>query len=419
MPAQKRKNVFGWLTKKRVTYHRSVGRERTQRKREALADRRERLTIKKLRAQELAAEAKIKTAERKIAAAEKKIESGEKKLDRGGMAEAQFEAMKARMEREIEAQEKYKAAALAKTNPSWGYGIYQGGPGFGGNDQLAHFKSKAAAETYARSAGIKGYSIKRAFAKDQNPARNRDNETSTEYQLGYSLGQRDRETASLRRTPGELEATFRAKFDPARASTLMFAEGYEAGYGSAALNARRRNPEPDEDEKEQARKIAALFHGRPVKEEITVTEQIREHDWLWRIGPLVKLKVKTIRKQRATFPFSLKGDALVHLMCSPDGRQLYLRDGDMQLDLEPLGMDGDDWKRDKMVIGEITEITYQDRKKFHSFDPVQYWHKLGEETKVKPWLIYDTLNDKLEIVGGQYYVETKQLIEEMSPGLVN
>jgi hypothetical protein len=436
MTARKKKNLgFGWA-RSRVTYHRDVAGERKELKRQAFADRRERLSIKKLEAQERAAAAKIAAADRKIAAAESKIaKASTKGAGRGGTSEAAFEAMKERMEREIQAQEEHKRTALAKVgNPSWGYGIYQG-RGFE-TRQLAHFRSKAAAETYARSAGLKGYSIKRAFAKDQNPARRNcevipasHHSTSAEYQLGYSLGQRDRETASLRRTPGELEATFRAKFDPARASTLMFAEGYEAGYGStggtAAGNSRgqmsrglSRNPETD-DEYEQSRKIAELFHGRPVKEEITVTESIREHDWLWRIGPLVKLKVKTVRKQRATFPFSLKGDALVHLMCSPDGRQLYLRDGDMQLDLEPLGMAGDDWKRDKMVIGEISEITYQDRKKFHSFDPVQYWHKLGEETKVKPWLIYDTMNEKLEIVGGQYYVETKELVEEMSPGLVN
>lgn len=181
----------------------------------------------------------------------------------------------------------------------------------------------------------------------------------------------------------------------------------------------RRNPETADDEYEQSRKIAELFHGRPVKEEITVTEPMREHDWLWRIGPLVKLKVKTVRKQRATFPFSQKEGSLVHLMCSPDGRQMYLRDGDQEISLEPLGMDGEDWKRDKIVIGEIKEITYRDRKKFYQFKDTDFYHFLGEETKVKPWLVYDTMNKKLEIVGGQYWVETRELVDGMSPGLRN
>jgi hypothetical protein len=445
MTARRKKNIgFGWA-RSRVTYHRDVAGERKELKRQAFADRRERLAIKKLEAQERAAAAKIAAADRKIAAAESKISAASSKGGRGGsMSEAQFEATRAKLQKEIEKQEKDKSLARALfdevrvygkgKNPSWGYGIYQG-RGFEMR-QLAHFRSKAAAETYARSAGIKGYSIKRAFAKDQNPARRncgvteRSADTSPEYQLGYSLGQRDRETASLRRTPGELEATFRAKFDPARASTLMFAEGYEAGYGSTGGTTARnlrgqvnrglsRNPESD-DEYEQSRKIAELFHGRPVKEEITVTESIREHDWLWRIGPLVKLKIRTLTKRNATLPFHQTEEGMVHLFCSPDGRQFYLRGGDQELDLKALDMGpGSDWYRDHMIIGEAKEITYRDKKKFHHFKLTEYYHKLGEETKKKPMLAYDAFANKMQIVGGQYRVETEDLVDGMSPGIVN
>ena len=110
---------------------------------------------------------------------------------------------------------------------------------------------------------------------------------------------------------------------------------------------------------------------------------------------------------------------MVHLFCSPDGKQFYCRGGDQEINLEPLGLAGADWHRDKMVIGEVTEITYQDRKAFHKFSLVEYFHKLGEVSKVKPWMLYDTMNKKIEIVGGQYSIETKDLVDGMSPGIVN
>jgi hypothetical protein len=398
MPARKKKNVFGWLRKKEVTYHRDVAGERKKLKREALADRRERLAIQKLRAQELAAEAKIKTAERRIAAAEEKVAKAEKKLDKGGMAEAAFEAMKARMEREIEAQEAHKRAALAKINPN----------------RRPTVKSRRNCST----AGL-----------------------STEYRLGYNLGQMDRQSAQLPKTPGELHAAFLANFGAApTADWKLFDEAYSEGYGTFAGGTPARNPrrqvngglpkrnaellDPgyETEEYEQSRKIAELFHGRPVKEEITVTEQIREHDWLWRIGPLVELKVKvlSLKKRPITFPFSQTEDAMVHLFCSPDGRQFYLRGGDQELNLDAIKMgSGTDWFRDHMLIGEVTYITYRDKKKFHRFKLTDYFHKLGEVSKHKPALAYDSLAHKMTILGGQYKVETEDLVDGMSPGIVN
>lgn len=526
-----RNGLFDAFTEKKVTYHRAVGKERKELRRQAMEERREALALKKLRAQELTAEAAIRSAERKIATAETKVASAEKKLDKGGMAEKQFEAMKARMEREIEAQEKFKAAAISKIgNPNWGYGVFERGGGLGGDRQLAHFGSRAAAETWARSHGLTGYSIKRSFEKS-NPGGLRDAivdgiklpghigsavtkqvyraaginpQSTTEYRLGYNLGQTDRQTASLRKSIGELHATFAANFGAAPAPDWEgFESGYAAGYGgsmgAAAPNGgytageqrlfamrgqqspgldraqqwevasrdtddygdskffktkaaalkyaaqqrkskhpvyrdvtvfelepyrRQINPEPGQDdgsdEYKQALRTAELFHGHPVKEEIEVKESIRTHDWYVSIGPLIKLKIRTLTKKNATLPFATSGEGLVHLFCSPDGRQFYLRGGDQELDLKPMGMGQDTkWYRDHMLIGDAKEITYQDRKKFHKFKLVEYYHKLGEDTKVKPMLAYDAFAKKLSIIGGQYHVETDDLVEDMSPGIVN
>jgi hypothetical protein len=182
----------------------------------------------------------------------------------------------------------------------------------------------------------------------------------------------------------------------------------------------QRNPDDGSEEYAQAKRIAELFHGHPVKEEITVTEQIESHDWLWRIGPLVKLKIRTLTKRNATLPFGQDETSMVHLFCSPDGRQFYLRGGDQELDIEALGMGPKtEWFRDQMLIGEAKEITYRDKKKFHKFKLTDYFHKLGEVTKKKPMLAYDALAHKMSILGGQYKVETEDLVDGMSPGIVN
>ncbi len=72
-----------------------------------------------------------------------------------------------------------------------------------------------------------------------------------------------------------------------------------------------------------------------------------------------------------------------------------------------------------MKIGEAVEITYRDRKKFHSFKLTDYFHKLGEETGDKPTLVYDSLSKKLGIIGGAYRIEMEDLVDGMSPGIVN
>jgi hypothetical protein len=203
---------------------------------------------------------------------------------------------------------------------------------------------------------------------------------------------------------------------------------FTAGFKSAAPERWTRNPEPEpqgdgSEEYQQALRTAELFHGRPVKEEIAVTEAIRTHDWYVSIGPLIKLIIKPVTKKpkaRVPLPFHQSESGQVQLFCSPDGKQFYLRGGDQELDLEAFGMgERSAWYRDHMLIGEAVEITYRDKKKFHSFKLTDYYHKLGEETRIKPTLAYDSLAKKLEIIGGQYRIEMEDLVDGMSPGIVN
>lgn len=192
---------------------------------------------------------------------------------------------------------------------------------------------------------------------------------------------------------------------------------------SARTSERNQPIGDDSEEYKQASRTAELFHGRPVKEEIEVTESIKTHDWYVAIGPLVKLIIKPVTKKpkkKVPLPFHQSEAGTVQLFCSPDGRQFYLRGGDQELDLDAFAMgEGTRWFRDHMLIGEAVEITYRDRKKFHSFKLTDYFHKLGEETGEKPTLAYDSLSQKLSIIGGAYRVEMDDLVDDMSPGIVN
>ena len=82
-------------------------------------------------------------------------------------------------------------------------------------------------------------------------------------------------------------------------------------------------------------------------------------------------------------------------------------------------MDGPEWVKDSMVIGVLYEVTYQTEKKFDAFKLTDYWHTTGEDSGVQPMLLYDPYNKLLSVSGGQYHIETKQLVEGMSPGIVN
>jgi hypothetical protein len=102
-------------------------------------------------------------------------------------------------------------------------------------------------------------------------------------------------------------------------------------------------------------------------------------------------------------PPGVNGDAPT-LASSPDGRQLYIVGGDQSLDLSALKMSGKKWERDSMVLGVLDEFTYRTEKGFDNFKMSDYYHHAGEESGVQPMLVYDNINRRLSIVGGQYRI---------------
>jgi hypothetical protein len=106
------------------------------------------------------------------------------------------------------------------------------------------------------------------------------------------------------------------------------------------------------------------------------------------------------------------------LCSSEDGNQLYIRGGNQFTDLAKIKMGpGTKWFKEKILVGEIHLITYRTRKSFDKFKDIDYFHKLGEETKVRPFLVYDTRSELMEIVGGQYHIDNPLI--GTSRGIIN
>lgn len=157
----------------------------------------------------------------------------------------------------------------------------------------------------------------------------------------------------------------------------------------------------------EAQSLYETFHGRPSEETIVVTEEVEERTSLAGLGKLIELEVIALSGIEATIEFETHRPMLTS---SPDGKQLYIMGGDQELDLDGLEMDGPEWVKDLMVIGVLTQVTYETQKAFHQFQMIDYFHELGEESGVQPLLVYDTLNKRLSIVGGQYEVKFEGIV---------
>lgn len=171
---------------------------------------------------------------------------------------------------------------------------------------------------------------------------------------------------------------------------------------------RRSNPE------QAAADMYESFHGRPADRTLEIEEPVHEHDWLAELGDLTEMEVDTLSGYHAVIAFDSKQPKLAS---SEDGQQLFIVGGEQLLDLGKLHMSGSKWERDSMVIGEITNIVYRTEKSFDKFERLEYTHEAGEESKVRPQLVYEPKSPRLLIVGGQYRIE-KPLIGT-SPGIEN
>lgn len=171
-------------------------------------------------------------------------------------------------------------------------------------------------------------------------------------------------------------------------------------------NPRRRNA----SDTEEAVKLFESFHGKDPKGivEKQVSAAIRL-DYT-ALGDLEKLIVTTPIGDKVDINF--EGDG-VKLASSPDGKQLYCIGGNQNIGkcLDAASLD-----KDFINVGEVLQVEYLARKIHGNYEPVTYYHKMGEKTGDRPILMFDKLRKQIFFIGGAYFIKKEGGV---SPGIEN
>lgn len=151
------------------------------------------------------------------------------------------------------------------------------------------------------------------------------------------------------------------------------------------------------------------FHGRASDSATEYDMDETYHFNLAELGDLVELVIANGKKTGTPIDFS--GDD-IKLAVSPDGQNLALIGGSQVLEddlLKGLGVKGNELEKDSIALGNVAAITYHTDKQHlegggKAYD---YEHKFGEEGGTLPTLVYDRLNQRMELVGGSYKTLTE------------
>lgn len=151
-----------------------------------------------------------------------------------------------------------------------------------------------------------------------------------------------------------------------------------------------------------AANLAEAWHGRAPHQVTEVTEVTRSRTDFADLAGLEELVVITGSGYECTLRFG--HDVRVCGAVDPGDdvcRQIYFVGGDQELNLKSLEIYN---VRDKVDVGRVRSITYHTRKDHLEGTPGSYEHQFGEEGGEEPLLVYDTLNHRLELVGGSYEI---------------
>lgn len=171
---------------------------------------------------------------------------------------------------------------------------------------------------------------------------------------------------------------------------------------------------------EDARNLAEAFHGRPSKGKIEIAERERYRKNLAILGELEELTIQSPINEDKVIPISFSGnkgqssgdDAV--FVCAATENQIEFVDGDQSLEFNTkicreLDIPEEELEKDYVKVGEVYSIVYF-ADKAHLEGPAyqkkgaSYEHMFGEDGGWSPELWYDTLNDKLLLLGGSYSV---------------
>jgi hypothetical protein len=164
----------------------------------------------------------------------------------------------------------------------------------------------------------------------------------------------------------------------------------------------RRNGTSEDEETRKARKVFRGFHQADPDKVTTVTEKLHDAGKYALLGRLFRYEMQSGHKLECW-------DANINLTSDPDARQLFLWGGNQDLEhaLRSFGVRS----RVQLVdLGEIKKIWYVAQKGMHNFQPTEYHHRFGEDGGQRPRLMYDRKNKKQFIVGGDYKIESRGIV---------
>lgn len=183
------------------------------------------------------------------------------------------------------------------------------------------------------------------------------------------------------------------------------AEQLEADY--AKETGRKANPATASDA------LYKRFHGKESTKTVTTVEREHHHGNLAELGILQEIKVilnPSAAKSQQKLATLKTSDNETRLCSNEDGTQLFIVGGNQNINLNALGFPKAGQK-EQMILGLADEITYRTRKKFDQFKTIDYFHGLGEDSGVKPYLAYKPRDKKLLIFGGRYKVKPEGIVD--------
>jgi len=202
---------------------------------------------------------------------------------------------------------------------------------------------------------------------------------------------------------GAKKAAFLARMDKGRRKAAR-GQNPRRGAGKAknkTARKKRRNQESMED----AEHMFETFHGKHRGQIVEYDELVRYPDKFAELGQLRELRF-WLDDANPSFPLTKFG-AECRVVCTPDGENIYFVGGDQSVELNALGIASD---KDLIELGPCNYIAYKTTKDFHDFEPIVYFHEFGEENHILPTLAYDTLNQRLLLLSGDYRVKREGIV---------
>jgi len=180
----------------------------------------------------------------------------------------------------------------------------------------------------------------------------------------------------------------------------------------------RRRTRSNPNGAEATAKMFEGFHGKPHREVLKIkVPPVKLEPHMAKLGDCSRLmlgdKVKVSASGNATgadAEIAFEPARQPILATDGTGQSLFLIAGDQALDDADLKAMGSNPAKAYADLGPLGGIEYHTRKGFDNFEPLYYVHAFGEDSGVQPNLLYDKLNKRFIISGGEYKVKPDGIV---------